>query len=372
MNRDHKLDLLDMPEMLGVLFDDVDHAQERIDIECYIFSSDEFGKDFAERMCKAKGRGVKTRALYDPLGSQKAEEKFFEEMCGKGVDFRPYRPLWKTLGSGKLAPRDHGRIFLVDQIAVTGGAAWAKPWAPKDRGGEGWQDINIRIEGPVVADFAELFEQRWREAEGKGAQPKDFDTGKKYDELRLVGDTPRKDTSLVYEEHVERISRAKKRIWMANAYFLPPPPMMKELLAAAKRGVDVRIILPGISDLGVIRRASRHEYGAWIEGGLKIFEYQDVVMHSKYAVIDDDWCTVGTFNANSTSLGAANEINVFVFRPDFVEVCAKQMVKDLEQSKAITLEMARNRPFLEQAGDEISNALFALADIAVGPNNPRK
>jgi phosphatidylserine/phosphatidylglycerophosphate/cardiolipin synthase-like enzyme len=104
-------------------------------------------------------------------------------MCGKGVDFRPYRPLWKTLGSGKLAPRDHGRIFLVDQIAVTGGAAWAKPWAPKDRGGEGWQDINIRIEGPVVADFAELFEQRWREAEGKGAQPKDFDTGKKYDEL---------------------------------------------------------------------------------------------------------------------------------------------------------------------------------------------
>jgi cardiolipin synthase len=95
-------------------------------------------------------------------------------------------------------------------------------------------------------------------------------------------------------------------------------------------------------------------------------------MHSKYAVIDDDWCTVGTFNANSTSLGAANEINVFVFRPDFVEVCAKQMVKDLEQSKAITLEMARNRPFLEQAGDEISNALFALADIAVGPNNPRK
>jgi len=190
MNRDHKLDLLDMPEMLGVLFDDVDHAQERIDIECYIFSSDEFGKDFAERMCKAKGRGVKTRALYDPLGSQKAEEKFFEEMCGKGVDFRPYRPLWKTLGSGKLAPRDHGRIFLVDQIAVTGGAAWAKPWAPKDRGGEGWQDINIRIEGPVVADFAELFEQRWREAEGKGAQPKDFDTGKKYDELRLVVATP--------------------------------------------------------------------------------------------------------------------------------------------------------------------------------------
>jgi cardiolipin synthase len=366
----HHLVLCDMPEMLGVLYRDIDAAKTRIDIECYIFSSDEFGHAFAERLCKAKERGVRVRVLYDPLGSQKAEEKFFEKMCARGVEFRPYRPAWVALGSGKLAPRDHGRIFLVDDTAAyTGGAAWAKQWAPPDQGGDGWHDINIRCAGPVVADFADLFEQRWREAEGKGKAPADFDTEDRYPDLRLVGDTPRKDESLVFNTHVERICAARKRVWMANAYFLPPPPMLKCLFEAAKRGVDVKILVPGESDLPIIRRAMRHEYAAWIDAGLEIYEYEGVVMHSKYAVVDDDWCTVGTFNANSTSLGAANEINVFVTRPDFVETCAKQFHKDLGHAKRITREMTKQRSFLQQVKDQASNDVFAMADLVLGPSS---
>jgi len=92
-------------------------------------------------------------------------------------------------------------------------------------------------------------------------------------------------------------------------------------------------------------------------------------MHSKFAVVDDDWCTVGTFNANSTSLGAANEINVFVTRPDFVEVCAAQYRKDLGRAKRITQEMAKDRSFLQRAGDQLANDVFALADLAVGPSD---
>ena len=362
-----------MPEMLDVLYRDIESAKTKIDIECYIYSSDEFGSSFAERLCTAQQRGVKVRVLYDPLGSQKSEREFFERMSGKGVDFRPYRPAWVSLGSGKLAPRDHGRIFLVDdRAAYTGGAAWAKQWAPPDQGGDGWQDINIRCEGPVVADFARLFQQRWQEAEGKGQPPRDFDTGDKYPDLRLVGDTPRKDESLVFNTHVERICEARKRIWIANAYFLPPAPMLRCILEAAKRGVEVKILLPGESDLQIIRRASRHEYATWMEGGMQIYEYQGVVMHSKYAVVDDDWCTVGTFNANSTSLGAANEINVFVTRPDFVEVCARQFEKDLGQAQRITPEMAKDRSFLTQAGDQLANDVFALADLVLGPKDKAK
>jgi cardiolipin synthase len=371
MDRDHELQLLDMPEMLDVLYRDVEHARERIDIECYIFSSDEHGSNFADRLCAARERNVRTRVLYDPLGSQKAEEKFFERMCEKGVEFRAYRPLWPALGRGKLAPRDHSRIFLVDDVAVTGGAAWAKQWAPKDRGGEGWHDINIRVKGPVIADFAALFEQRWREADcdGKASEPRDFDTRDRHRDLRMVGDTPRKDDSLVYDEHVARIARARRRVWMANAYFLPPAQMLRELLRAAARGVDVRILMPGISDLPILRRASRNEYAGWIEGGIKVFEYQDVVMHSKYAVIDDDWCTVGTFNANTTSLGAANELNVFVFRPDFVEVCAAQFGKDLARAKPVTVEMAKDRSFLDQFLDQAADDVFALAEFVLGPSS---
>ena len=369
MKSDHQLQLLDMPEMLDIIFRDVEHARERIDIECYIFASDRFGSRFADALCQARERKVRTRVLYDPLGSQKSEETFFESMCARGVEFRPYRPMWTALGSGRLAPRDHSRIFLVDDVAVTGGAAWAKQWAPKEHGGDGWHDINIRIEGPVIADFAELFEQRWREAEGKGGAPHDYDTTNRYPDLRMVGDTPRKDDSLVYDEHVARIASARSRIWMANAYFLPPAQMMRELYQAAARGVDVRILLPGESDLPIIRRASRNEYASWIDGGMKIYEYQHVVMHSKYAVIDDDWCTVGTFNANTTSLGAANELNVFVFRPDFVERCASQFEKDLAQAKLVTMEQAKDRSFLDQFLDQAADDVFSLAEFVLGPSS---
>src|SRR5262249_10772085 len=154
---------------------------------CYIFLSDEFGNGLATRLCEAKRRGLECRVLYDPLGSVGSKKEFFEEMCGKGVDFRPYRPAWTALGSGKLAPRDHGRIFLLDDVAYAGGAAWALPWAPKEQGGQGWHDVNVRVTGPVVGDFEALFRQRWGEA--AGTEPQDFDTKAKYDDLRLVGDT---------------------------------------------------------------------------------------------------------------------------------------------------------------------------------------
>src|SRR5688572_5447266 len=157
-----------MPEMLDVLYRDVARARRRIHIECYIFSSDEFGSSFADRICEAVARGAPARILYDPLGSQSADKKFFEELCRRGVECRAYRPAWVSLGSGKLAPRDHGRIFLVDDAAYTGGAAWQKKWAPKDQGGEGWHDINLRVEGPVVADFAALYQERWHEADKHG------------------------------------------------------------------------------------------------------------------------------------------------------------------------------------------------------------
>ncbi len=362
----HDLVLCDMPEMLDVLYRDVEAAERRIDIECYIFLSDEFGSGFAERLCAAVERGVKARVLYDPLGSHTGRADFYAQMCDKGVEFRPYRPFWPSIEHLKLAPRDHGRIFLVDDVAYTGGAAWAKPWAPKKMGGDGWHDINVRVRGPVVAEFDALYEQRWDEATGKS--PKDFDTGDRYPDLRLVGDTPRTDDSLVYQTYVDRIERARRRIWIANAYFVPPPPMVRALFAAAARGVDVQVLVPGVSDLGIMRRAARAEYRRWLGAGLRLFEYQSIMMHSKMALVDDDWCTVGTFNANSSSLGAANEINLFIYEPAFVERCAAQYRKDLGHAVEITTAMAEDRGFVEQAVDQLANDVLAFVDWTVGPS----
>jgi cardiolipin synthase A/B len=365
----HELLLCDMPEMLDVLYRDVDAATRRVWIECYIYRNDDHGSGFAERLAAAAARGLDVRLLYDPLGSQHTDPEFFESICQRGVSCRPYRPHWPELMRGRISPRNHSRSFIADDAAVTGGAAFGKAWAPKEAGGEGWHDINVRVTGPVVVDFATLFEMRWREAEGD-IDPGDFDTGDRYPDLRLVGDTPDRN-SIVYETHVERIERARQRVWLANAYFVPPPPMVRALAQAAARGVDVRIILPGVSDLPLMRRAARSEYGGWLDAGMKIFEYQEVVMHSKYAVIDDDWSTVGSFNANSTSLAAANELNLFVFQPEFAERCAAQLEKDLARSLQITPEMTRERGFLEQAGDQLASDAMAVVDMVLGPRDPR-
>src|SRR6185436_10963869 len=118
----------------------------------------------------------------------------------------------------------------------------------------------------------------------------------------LIGDTPNRQTR-VYDCYRWAIQSARRRVFIENAYFFPPPALLLDLYAAAARGVDVRIILPGASDLPIMQRAARAEFGSWIDHGLRVFEYQPCMLHSKFAVVDDDWCTVGTFNANATSTG---------------------------------------------------------------------
>ncbi|MCU0686617.1 MAG: phosphatidylserine/phosphatidylglycerophosphate/cardiolipin synthase family protein [Polyangiaceae bacterium] len=362
----HEVRLLpDMHQLLDSVYGDVDRAQRRVMVQCFIFRDDELGRPFAEVLARAAARGVRTRLLYDPLGSHETKRSFFDELRERGIEVRSYRDVPVALGSANPWPREHGRIIVADDAGYTGGAAWAKPWLPVDRGGDGWHDVCSRTQGPCTEDFAALFEQRWLEADSLEA-PRDFDTKDRYSDLRLVSDSPNRN-SLVYNLHEDAFSQARRRIWVANAYFYPPPPMLEALSAAAARGVDVRIVLPGESDLPTIAHAAKADYGNWLRRGLRIFEYQNVVMHSKYALVDDDWCSVGTFNANSTSVGLTNEVNLFVYAPTFVARCASQFERDLAHSKEVTPDTLVDKGFLDQAADELGRDLMHVADVVWGP-----
>ncbi|HEU4538753.1 MAG TPA: cardiolipin synthase B, partial [Polyangiaceae bacterium] len=342
--------LPDMHLLLDSVYADVDRAKTRVMVQCFIFRDDELGLQFVEVLARAAARGVRTRLLYDPLGSHENAAGFFDGLRARGIEVRSYRDVPAVLGSASPWPREHGRIIVADDAAYTGGAAWAKPWLPADRGGDGWHDVCSRTQGPCVEDFVDLFERRWLEAEGADV-PHDFDTKDRHPDLRLVSDTPNRD-SLVYNLHEDAFSQARRRIWVANAYFYPPPPMLEALTAAVARGVDVRVVLPGKSDLTTIARAASADYGDWLRRGLRIFEYQNVVMHSKYALVDDDWCSVGTFNANSTSVGLTNEVNLFVYDPAFVDRCAEQFERDLARSKEVTPAQLAGKGFIDTAADE--------------------
>lgn len=357
----HALVLLSgMEAMLRAIVRDVDAARERVVVETYIYRDDTLGRLFAEALVRAAARGVPVRLLYDPLGSQKTDVRFFDGLRAQGVEVRAYRPTRVVLRAASYGPRDHSRNVVIDHTAYTGGAAWGDEWLPKHRGGKGWHDVCLRVQGPVVEDFARAFDQRWREALGEELVPRDYRTGDRYPDLELVCDAPTAK-SVVYDRHVEAVRRARARVWLESAYFFPPPELLRELYRAAARGVDVRVIVPGESDLPLLKRAARSEYREWTRRGLKIHEYRRCMLHSKFAVVDDDWCTVGTFNINPPSIVWANEANVFVWDRTFVRRLAALFEADLQSCELVTEAAARRRPILQQAVDQLANDLLTLA-----------
>ena len=359
-----------MEAMLRTILRDLRSAKERVLIETYIFEDDRMGRIVGDALIGAAKRGADVRLLYDPLGSQKCNPEYFDVLRAGGVDVRPYRPPSTALRKGSLAPRDHSRIIAIDGRGYTGGAAWADQWLPEDQGGDGWHDVCARVEGPVVEDFVRCFEQRWIEATGENEDVKDICTGDTYPDIEIVADAPRKE-SLVYDRHRAAFQRAKARIWIENAYFFPPPPMLHDLYEAAARGVEVKLILPGPTDLPILKRAVRSEIGDYLDHGIQVFEYRRCVMHSKFAIVDDDWCSVGTFNANPTSLGVANEFNVFVFEPRFVARLAELFAVDLEGCVPWTRAELAKRPLLGQAVDQLAADAVDVVDRVFNGGNRR-
>ncbi len=365
----HELRLLAGTEpILRSIEEALEGARRRILLETYIYRDDRLGVALGERLARAAERGLDVRLLYDPLGSQETSTKLFDLLAARGMRVRPYRlPGRHTI---RPFPRDHGRVLVVDDQAWTGGAAWGEEWLPVGRGGEGWWDVCAQVvSGPVVADFAKLFEMRWGEADGIEA-PCDYETGDAYPDLVLVADCPAKK-SLVFDRHVDRVRAATSRVWIENAYFFPPLPLLEALVDAAHRGIDVRVIVPAESDLPIVERAARAEYRGWIRQGIRILEYRERMMHAKYAVIDDDWCTVGTFNANPTSVAMANEVNLVVKDRAFVERTAAQFEADLGRSTEITLQGLGHRRVFSRVLDRLAADVLALADAVFGPRRSR-
>jgi cardiolipin synthase len=358
--------LPDMPSFLDAVYDDVRRARERVSVECYIFREDRLGREFADLLVAAAERGVPTRLLYDPFGSQEAGERFFDALRLRGLDVKPYRDRVPRLGPLSLATRNHARNLVIDGAAYAGGIAWADPWLPRERGGGGWYDVAVRATGPVVEDFAAAFEQRW--ADDLDRRPRDFDTLDRHPDVRLVSDSPARE-SLVFNLHVDRFHRARERIWLAHSYFFPPARMLDALAAAAARGVDVRVVMPGASDLPIVARAARAAYLDWTAAGLRVFEYQPALMHAKYAVVDGDWATVGSFNANATSLLWAVELNPFVSAPGFVAELARHFEHDLAHSREVRPEEVRARTFVTREIDHFYRAVMALTNTILGPRH---
>jgi cardiolipin synthase A/B len=337
-------------------------AKQTIDFETYIYWSGEIGKRFAEALSERARAGVKVNVLVDWVGSQKMDDDSIKTMTDAGVDFRKYRPLrWYNLG--RVNNRTHRKLLIVDgRIGFTGGVGIADNWTGNAQDPEHWRDNHYRIEGPAVAQMQAAFMDNWTKVSGAVLHGNPYfppvqPSGSHY--AQVFQSSSEGGSESMHLMYLLSLAAATKTIDLAMAYFVPDEVTSEALVAAMKRGVRVRLILPGqYTDADFVRNASRASWGPLLQAGALIHEYQPTLYHVKLLIVDGLWSSVGSTNFDPRSFRLNDEANLNVYDADFARLQTETFDADLKQSRRITYEEWETRPWHEKL-KERGAALFS-------------
>lgn len=339
------------PQMLTA----IERAEAQVLLEMYWFASDTIGQKFAAALTRAAERGVEVAIVFDAIGSVGASDLMFEQLERAGarvIEFNPIAPWKHRFRLSRLTRRDHRKILVVDgRVGFTGGINIADFWLPLDDGGAGWRDDMVRIDGPAVAGLRDCFAHGWARLRGGElglvgypARPLDAEDQEHGQAVRVLGQHVFRTRHQISRAYLHYLRAALKRIFIANSYFVPDGRVLRALTRAARRGVDVRIIVPGQSDVDIVRHASRAVWGRLLRAGVRIFEWDESVLHAKSAVIDGTWSTTGTFNFDYWSLQVNLEVNVSVLDARFASTLEASFLDDFARCREVRLADFRFRP----------------------------
>jgi cardiolipin synthase len=355
--------LRDGNEAYPAMLEAIAAARRQVLLEMFWFGSDRAGRRFAAALLAARERGVEVGLLYDAVGSRDTDPSLFGELRSGGctvVEFGPLIPWRAHFRPEGLTRRDHRKILVVDgEIGFTGGINVADEWLPKEEGGGGWRDDMLRVEGPVVRGLVAMQRSAWRRAGGPplGAAP-GYERGPRLhvtDQMvRVLGESYFRNRRQISQAYIAELEHAKERAWVQNAYFVPDRRVRRAFRRAAQRGVDVRVIVPGVSDVELVRVASKATWASLLSRGVRLFEYQRGVLHSKSAVIDGRWSTVGTFNLDYLSLRSNLEVNIAVLDARFGEQMEQSFRLDMADSKEVDAEAFHGRSLGSRALEQIA------------------
>jgi len=337
------------PAMLGA----IQAAKSTVNLENYIFWSGEIGGQFRDALAAAARRGVQVRVLLDGVGTgRKLAESDVRAMRAAGclVEFYHQVRPWMI---DVINNRTHRRVLVVDgRIGFTGGAGIADVWLGHADSPEHWRDVQVRVEGPVVAELQAAFQETWGEAHGEILVGDRF-----YPRLEAVGPAraqvipstrraPSSATKLLYSVS---IAAATQRIWLANSYFVPDGDTIRLFSDAARRGVDVRILVPGkVNDVPMTKAAGKSGFGELLRAGIRIYEYQPTMIHTKTMVVDSFFSTVGSTNFDNRSFRLNEELNLTVADADFARRLEEIFEEDLRRSRIYTYQEWSHRPVKER------------------------
>jgi cardiolipin synthase A/B len=350
--------LQDGPATYSAMLGAIEAAQDHVHLETYIFDDDDVGRRFADLLIQKQQAGVQVAVIRDGVGTLGTGAGFFQRMTDGGiavVEFNPVNPL-DTRTKWELNSRDHRKLLVVDgRVAFMGGinissvysgGSAAKGMRARPAGALAWRDTHLELRGPVVAELQKLFLASWETAAGGPLAPRTlFPTGETAGRhvVRAIGSSPQEEFSQIYATLLSAIGSAATSVHLTNAYFVPDPQLLAALDAAAARGVSVRLVLPGESDSALVLHAGRSYYADLLRAGVRIYERHGAILHSKTALIDGVWATVGSTNLDWRSFLHNYELNVVVLGTEFGAELQAMFARDLAQSREITLETWQQR-----------------------------
>jgi len=329
-------------------------AEKTINLETYILWSGAAANRFFEALSERAGAGVQVRILLDGVGSSsKLDEKDVQALRQAGCVvefFHPLRP-WMLAAVNN---RTHRRILVVDgKVGFTGGAGIADLWLGDADAPDHWRETHVRMEGPVVAELQAAFQENWAEVRGEALVGEDhFPRLERAGPARaqIIHSSARSPSSAMKLLYAVSIASASERLSISNSYFLPDSESIDLLVGAARRGVDVRILVPGeINDVPATKAAGRSGFGELLRGGVKIFEYQPTMFHPKSMVVDGVFATIGSTNFDNRSFRLNDELNLTIYNADLAAALEASFERDLTKSRPYTYQQWVGRSFLKRA-----------------------
>ncbi len=353
--------LLNGVEIFPSMLQAIASARQTITFESYIYWSGDIGQAFADALSERARAGIKVSVLLDWAGSAKMDASMLKQLEAAGVVLqRFHEPKWYQLG--RLNNRTHRKLLVVDgRVGFTGGVGIAPQWEGNAQDSDHWRDSHFKVEGPVVAQMQAVFVDNWAKASGEvlhGAAyfPPPVKAGDH--RAHMFSSSPTGGAESMQLMYLMAITAADRTIDLASAYFVPNALTRAALVKALKRGVQIRIIVPGpFTDADTVSNASKATWGELLDAGAKIYEYQPTMYHCKVMVMDHRMTSVGSTNFDQRSFSLNDEANLNVYDEGFAREQTRIFEQDLAKSREFTAAQWHSRPAWDRLKERAASLL---------------
>jgi cardiolipin synthase len=336
-------------ELYAAMLQAIERAEHQVLLETFIWKDDTVGRDFKQRLTEAARRGVDVYVIFDSFANLVVPRRFKRFPHEIHVlEYRVLPRIWQLLDPRRYA-RDHRKILVVDgEIAFVGGFNIGSLYATE------WRDTHLSLQGPIVVELQNAFVDFWnanrprREPALPNPEARVWQSA-----IRIHRNDPTGMIFPIRAMYLEAIDRATHHISLTHGYFIPDRTLLQALLDAVVRGVDVRILLPARSNHVVADWLARGFYGRCLRGGIRLFLYQNAMIHAKTATIDNAWTTIGTANMDRLSLVGNYEINIEIFDEGLAAEMEQIFARDMTNARELELDEWRTRPLLAKVGETV-------------------